>query len=143
MVRLATALKPARSAAALDLAARFLDGKPTQSPELSDLAIAARRVQLNSEGPLQPPPAAAPQKQELLAEQGMGGDVRKDSSLPDFPNLTAMLVMPFRQFVAQGRIMKSVKSWRDEALAKGWLVEFKEGSGKVAIFISHTCALPR
>ena len=36
--------------------------------------------------------------------------------------------------------MKSVKSWRDEALAKGWLVEFKEGSGKVAIFISHTCA---
>ena len=34
--------------------------------------------------------------------------------------------------------MKSVQKWRDEALAQGWLVEFKEGEGKVAIFISHT-----
>ena len=49
-----------------------------------------------------------------------------------------MLVMPFLQFKAQGRIMKSVQKWRDEALAQGWLVEFKEGEGKVAIFISHT-----
>ena len=62
--------------------------------------------------------------------------------VPEFPNLTPMLVMPFRQFVAQGCIKKSVKSWCDEALEKGWLVEFKEGSGKVAIFISHTYAPP-
>ena len=62
--------------------------------------------------------------------------------VPEFPNLTPMLVMPFRHFVAQGCIKKSVKSWRDEALAKGWLVEFKEGSGKVANFISHTYASP-
>ena len=34
--------------------------------------------------------------------------------------------------------MKSVKKWRDEALEKEWLVEFEVGSGKVAIFISHT-----
>ena len=44
------------------------------------------------------------------------------------------------RFREQGRIMKSVKSWRDEALAKGWLVAFEEGAGKVAIFISHTYA---
>ena len=78
--------------------------------------------------------------EELLAEGSTLVGERKDSSLPAFPSLTAMLVMPFRRFRAQGRIIKSVKSWRDEALAKGWLVEFKEGSGKVAIFISHTYA---
>ena len=58
--------------------------------------------------------------------------------MPDFEYSTPMLVMPFLQFKAQGRIMKSVQKWRDEALAQGWLVEFKEGEGKVAIFISHT-----
>ena len=78
--------------------------------------------------------------EELLAEGSTLVDVRKDSSLPAFPSLTAMLVMPFRRFRAQGRIIKSVKSWRDEALAKGWLVAFEEGTGKVAIFISHTYA---
>ena len=58
--------------------------------------------------------------------------------MPDFEYSTPMLVMPYRQFKAQGRIMKSVQKWRDEALEQGWLVEFKVGSGKVAIFISHT-----
>ena len=58
--------------------------------------------------------------------------------MPDFEYSTPMLVMPFLIFKAQGRIMKSVQKWRDEALAQGWLVEFKEGEGKVAIFISHT-----
>ena len=66
--------------------------------------------------------------------------VAPNVTIPDFPNLTPMLVMPFSQFKSQGRIMKSVKSWRDEALAKGWLVAFEGDSGKVAIFISHTCA---
>ena len=55
-----------------------------------------------------------------------------------FDLLTPMLVMPFGVFKAQGRIMKSTKVWRDEALAAGWLVEHEEGSSKTAIFISHT-----
>ena len=58
--------------------------------------------------------------------------------MPELEYSTPMLVMPYPQFKAQGRIMKSVQKWRDEALAQGWLVEFKEGEGKVAIFISHT-----
>ena len=55
-----------------------------------------------------------------------------------FEQTTPMLVMPFGAFKAQGRIMKSTKVWRDGALAAGSLVEHKEGSGKVVIFISHT-----
>eukprot|EP00964_Phaeocystis_antarctica_P124682 scaffold88321_cov52-Phaeocystis_antarctica.AAC.1 len=55
-----------------------------------------------------------------------------------FELLTPMLVMPFSVFKKQGRIMKSTKVWRDGALAAGSLVEHKEGSGKVVIFISHT-----
>ena len=49
-----------------------------------------------------------------------------------------MLVMPFGVFKAQGRIMKSTKAWRDEALAAGSLVVHEEGSSKIVIFISHT-----
>ena len=55
-----------------------------------------------------------------------------------FELTTPMLVMPFLNFKAQGRIMKSTKAWRDEALAAGSLVEHEEGSGKIVIFISHT-----
>ena len=55
-----------------------------------------------------------------------------------FELTTPMLVMPFGVFKAQGRIMKSIKAWRDEALAAGSLVEHEEGSGKIVIFISHT-----
>ena len=55
-----------------------------------------------------------------------------------FEETTPMLVMPFEQFKAQGRIMKSTKAWRDEALAAGSLVKYEEGSGKIVIFISHT-----
>jgi len=55
-----------------------------------------------------------------------------------FEQTTPMLVMPFGAFKAQGRIMKSTKVWRDQALAAGSLVEHKEGSGKVVIFVSHT-----
>jgi len=55
-----------------------------------------------------------------------------------FEMATPMLVMPFSVFKAQGRIMKSVKVWRDQALADGSLVVYEEGSGKVVIFISHT-----
>ena len=55
-----------------------------------------------------------------------------------FELTTPMLVMPFSVFKAQGRIMKSIKAWRDEALAAGSLVEHEEGSGQIVIFISHT-----
>ena len=55
-----------------------------------------------------------------------------------FEQTTPMLVMPFGVFKAQGRIMKSTKVWRDQALAAGSLVVHEEGSGKVVIFISHT-----
>ena len=55
-----------------------------------------------------------------------------------FELTTPMLVMPFRNFKAQGRIMKSTKAWRDEALAAGSLVEHEEGSSQIVIFISHT-----
>ena len=55
-----------------------------------------------------------------------------------FELTTPMLVMPFGVFKAQGRIMKSTKAWRDEALAAGSLVEHEEGSGQIVIFISHT-----
>ena len=55
-----------------------------------------------------------------------------------FDLLTPMLVMPFGVFKAQGRIMKSTKVWRDQAVAAGSLVVHEEGSGKVAIFVSHT-----
>ena len=56
--------------------------------------------------------------------------------------LIPMLVMPFEQFKAQGRIFKSTKAWREEAFEKKWLEEYDESSGKVVIFISHTCAAP-
>ena len=55
-----------------------------------------------------------------------------------FEMTTPMLVMPYGVFKAQGRIMKSTKAWRDEALAAGSLVEHEEGSGQIVIFISHT-----
>ena len=55
-----------------------------------------------------------------------------------FEQTTPMLVMPFSVFKAQGRIMKSTKVWRDQALAAGSLVVHEEDSGKTVIFISHT-----
>ena len=55
-----------------------------------------------------------------------------------FEETTPMLVMPFEQFKAQGRIFKSTKAWREEAFEKEWLVKYDEGSGKVVIFVSHT-----
>lgn len=58
--------------------------------------------------------------------------------VPEFEYLTPMLVMPFAQFKRQGRIMKSVAKWRDEALREGWLVEYDKDSRKIVIFVSHT-----
>ena len=55
-----------------------------------------------------------------------------------FEETTPMLVMPLKQFKAQGRICKSTKAWREEAFEKEWLVKYDESSGKVVIFVSHT-----
>ena len=49
-----------------------------------------------------------------------------------------MLLMPFETFKRQGRIFKSVKAWRDEALSKGWLVDHAREAGKAVVFVSHT-----
>ena len=57
---------------------------------------------------------------------------------PDFDIFTPMLVMPFLVFRQQGRIFKSVKPWRDEAMAQGRLVEYDKAGKKKNIFISHT-----
>jgi len=56
----------------------------------------------------------------------------------DFEYSIPMLLMPFLRFKEQGRIFKSTKTWRDEALSQGWLVEYDEASGKIVIFVSHT-----
>ena len=55
-----------------------------------------------------------------------------------FEQFTPMLVMPFRVFRAQRRIMKSTKKWRDEALKNDDLIVYEDGSSKIVIFISHT-----
>ena len=76
---------------------------------------------------------------------------------PNFELSTPMLVMPFHVFKSNGRIVKSVKAWREEAIMNGSLVRFAwvdGGTGKVdengelsgtlhvadgmtAIFVSH------
>ena len=73
---------------------------------------------------------------EAASAQALTGAARRFGQ--QFEQTTPMLVMPFSVFKAQGRIMKSVKVWRDQALAAGSLVVHEEGSGKVVIFISHT-----
>ena len=55
-----------------------------------------------------------------------------------FEETTPMLVMPFEQFKAQGRIFKSTKKWREEAFEQERLVRYDQSSGKKVIFISHT-----
>ena len=77
----------------------------------------------------------------LGARSGAAGSGKAPASSTGaqmFEETTPMLVMPFPIFLAQGRIMKSTKAWREEALAKQWLVEYDESSGKVVIFVSHT-----
>jgi len=56
----------------------------------------------------------------------------------DFEYSTRMLLMPFLRFKEQGRIEKSIKTWRDKALSQGLLVEYDKASGKIVIFVSHT-----
>ena len=84
---------------------------------------------------------AAVCKLKLAGGEAASAQALKDAAMrfgEQFEQTTPMLVMPFSVFKAQGRIMKSVKVWRDQALAAGSLVVHEEGSGKVVIFISHT-----
>ena len=77
----------------------------------------------------------------LGARSGAAGSGKAPASSTGaqmFEETTPMLVMPFPIFLAQGRIMKSTKAWREEALEKQWLVAYDESSGKVVIFVSHT-----
>ena len=97
---------------------------------------------------IQPHPAqvaedrkAAAESERQLAKARAAQEAPANAALrfgQQFEMTTPMLVMPFGVFKAQGRIMKSTKAWRDEALAAGSLVEHEEGSGKIVIFISHT-----
>ena len=83
----------------------------------------------------------------------------EDVTEPAFELSTPMLTMPFPILKDQGRIFKSTKEWRTEALEKGWLVVHAKveggtgkvvdgvldgtlvitSEGKVVIFLSHTC----
>ena len=84
---------------------------------------------------------AAAESERQLAKARAAQEANTNAALrfgQQFEMTTPMLVMPFRNFKAQGRIMKSTKAWRDEALAAGSLVEHEEGSGQIVIFISHT-----
>ena len=92
-------------------------------------------------------PAAVPMAEAAAAYKLVGGEAATSAQVltgaalrfgQQFDLLTPMLVMPFGVFKAQGRIMKSTKVWRDQALAAGSLVVHEEGSSKTAIFISHT-----
>ena len=97
---------------------------------------------------IQPHPAQVAEDREATAEserqlaKARAAQAANASAALRFGQLfeltTPMLVMPFRTFKAQGRIMKSTKAWRDKALAAGSLVVHEEGSGKIVIFISHT-----
>ena len=53
----------------------------------------------------------------------------------DFEYSAPMLVMPLAVLKAQGSISKSTLAWREEAFAKGWLVEHQEDL--ICIFVSH------
>ena len=84
---------------------------------------------------------AAVCKLKLAGGEAASAHALKDAAMrfgEQFEQTTPMLVMPFSVFKAQGRIMKSTKVWRDQALAAGSLVVHKEGSGKIVIFVSHT-----
>ena len=87
------------------------------------------------------PKKAAAEFERQFAKARAAQDAPTNAALrfgQQFEQTTPMLVMPFGVFKAQGRIMKSTKVWRDEALAAGSLVVHEEGSSKTAIFISHT-----
>ena len=86
-----------------------------------------------------PPNVPRPQAQAVRPNRHIPLDHANDPvAALDFELSTPMLVMPFLHFKEQGRIFKSTKTWRDEALGKGCLVTYDKASGKIVIFVSHT-----
>ena len=97
--------------------------------------------------------------QRSNAPAGSTASASNDVTEPAFELSTPMLTMPFPILKDQGRIFKSTKEWRTEALQKGWLVVHAKveggtgkvvdgvldgtlvitSEGKVVIFLSHTC----
>ena len=79
-------------------------------------------------------------------EMGCGASrqVAHGPSAPEFELSSPMLVTPFLAFEEQGRICKSVKPWREAALADGRLIEYVQTADEPPakklkiIFISHT-----
>ena len=59
------------------------------------------------------------------------------AGVPTFPEPAPMMLMPYPIFKKQGRIMKSLKPWREEVRAEGRMVQFDPKTHKV-IFVSHT-----
>ena len=85
-----------------------------------------------------PPPPNVPRPQAQAVRPVEIGHTDDPVDALAFEYSTRMLLMPFLRFKQQGRIYKSIKTWRDEALSQGWLVEYDEASGKIVIFVSHT-----
>ena len=127
----------------MDCLSRSSDASPTDLPYI----VSRDRTQfVRAQGLVQ---AMAVEAGELLKlqrwqrRQQLAAEVMplfEQLTPPQFEQLTPMLVMPFTRFEAQGRIMKSTKVWRNEALATGALVMWwkQKGGGKTVIFISHT-----
>ena len=56
----------------------------------------------------------------------------------DFELAAPMLVMPYMRFKEQGRIWKSTRTWRADALRNGWLLTHEPGvGGLVTVYVSH------
>ena len=123
-----------------------------RSSRISERPVAESHIQVGN-GPSHSINVSCPPPQGQQSDDLLSG-----IEDPDFELSTPMLVMPFSVFKQQGRIFKSIKAWREEALATGKLIKFAwvEGGsgkldvngkmigrlvvmeGKIAIFISHT-----
>jgi len=77
-----------------------------------------------------PPPPNVPRPQVQAVRPVEIGHANDPVAALEFELSTPMLAMPFLRFKKQGRIYKSTKTWRDEALSKGWLVKHDKASGK-------------
>ena len=109
-------------------------------------AVAAPAVAAAEVGPnlqvQQAPTGIEQAPTEAAAEAVAAAEAAADTATFDFELQTPMLVMPYAAFKAQGRIFRSVKAWREEALRDGRLVVHAEAGrdhrGKIVVFISHT-----
>ena len=88
--------------------------------------------------PTQPDPSPIQRRKTKVGGGAQDTTAAAARAALQFEQLTPMLVMPFRVFRAQRRIMKSTKQWRDKARKNGGLIIYEDGSSKIVIFISHT-----